>query len=130
MFLTEIYINHLAHQDTMADKDEIAEQAMKVTDQSIAQLKKEGHDPDQVIQLTQRDIAHISSLSTTYTMLQMKEQIDKLQDVIKEYVLAEVAAELSDIDELEAKLAAISKRLDTVFAILDEHHEILTENSD
>lgn len=107
----------------MPEKQDIAEAAIKITNQAVAQLAKEGKDPEAKITITQRDLAHIASLSTAYTMTSMKEKLEALQDIIKEYVLNEIASELKAIDRYDKKIAMLDQRLTMAYKILDEHHD-------
>jgi vacuolar-type H+-ATPase subunit E/Vma4 len=109
----------------MVEKEEVAATASQVTNKAIEELAKGGLDPDAVVKVKQRDLAHIASLATSFTLLGVKEQLEESQDVIKEYVLNEVSSELKDIDKLEEKMTRMSQRLDLAFKILDEHYEIL-----
>lgn len=117
----------------MPNKDEIAANAAKFTNLAVEELAKEGKDPEAIIKLKQRDLAHIASLSTTYTILGMKEQLEAWQETVKEYVLLQVAQDLPDFSDLEAKvnrleavnarLKRCEERLTTIFGVLDVHYD-------
>lgn len=111
----------------MVEKEEIATKAGEITKQAIEQLAGEGLDPEAVVKVKQRDLAHIASLATTYTLLGVKEQLEKSQDIIKEYVLNEVSADLGDLEVIEKKLDRLTQRMNLAFQILDEHYEIIKD---
>lgn len=109
------------------DKDEIAKMALSTTNLALKELEKEGKDPDAVIELTQRDLTHIASLSTQLALVGMKEQMDNFQEAIKEYVLMELSNELGGMDDIDKKMKRLTQRIDTVYNILDGHYEIIVK---